>query len=144
MRQGHKDIQLAANIAAIALTLYTLTAWALSWPSTAIPTGLLVVGLATVLLGLSVEATTGLANVPGWARVPVLASRILIASILVIAMLALPWLTMAIGAVVLIILLVYGLVKLIPHANARYRPRVTTPAPRRRTPRHDVRRRVGR
>jgi len=154
MRQGQNDIQIAANVAAIALTVFTLASWALSWPNTVIRTALLAVGVGAVLIGHSIETAAALATVSGWRRVPVTACRLLLGAIFLIAMLALPLLTMAIGALVLASLLVYGIVKLAPHANARYRstlstegrrPTVTPTSPgRRRTPRHDVQGRVGR
>lgn len=124
MRQSHKDIQLAANLAAITLALFALASWAQTWPSTLIPKVLLVVGVGTVLLGYALETAATLAAVPGWRQGPVLASRLLIGAILVIAMLALPLLTIAIGTFVLVSLLIYGFVKLVPRARARYR---TTP-----------------
>jgi len=133
MRQGQRDIQLAANIAAIALALFALASWALSWPNTIIPTALLAVGVGAVLIGHSIETAAALAAVPGWRRVPVLASRLLLGALLLIAMLALPLLTMAIGALVLLSLFVYGLVKLIPRARARYRPTHSDPGPLART-----------
>jgi hypothetical protein len=122
MRHGQKDIQIAANVAAIALALFTLASWVLSWPNTVIPTALLAVGVGAVLIGHATETAAALATVPGWRRVPMTACRLLLGAILLIAMLALPLLTMFIGAVVLVCLLAVGLVKLVPHAESRYRP----------------------
>jgi hypothetical protein len=121
MRKLREDIHLAASVVGLLIALTALLAWVASWPSTVVPTVLLVAAIVADVLGRAIETAVSLQTVPAWFRVPAVVSRAVVGTFVVAGMLAYPTLAKVIGGVVLFVVFTVSVALLVPVLRERYR-----------------------
>jgi hypothetical protein len=84
-------------------------------------TTLLVVAVATVVLGCCAEVMVGINKVPSWLSIPVVGSRVAASAIVVAIMLTVPTWTRVFGGAVVACVVTFGVLKLASVIKARYR-----------------------